>query len=86
MSAIDNRQEPERIQQMRPLKLTLGAILAILGGAGIILGPLIGLSELGRPWSFILGFIFGVFSGTGTVLSLFGLYETKKGKRNVHKK
>jgi hypothetical protein len=44
-------------------KLKIGTIFAILGGAGIILGPLLGLTELTKPWSFILGFIFGVMNG-----------------------
>ncbi len=51
---------------------------AILGGSGIILGPLIGFTEFARPWSFILGFIFGVMSGRGVSLALFGLYKMKK--------
>ena len=56
-------------------KLTIGIIFAILGGAGIILGPLLGFTELARPWSFLLGFIFGVMTGIGVALALFGLYE-----------
>jgi hypothetical protein len=59
-------------------KLAIGSIFSILGGAGIILGPLLGFTEFARPWSFILGFIFGVMSGVGVVLALFGLYERKK--------
>jgi hypothetical protein len=59
-------------------KLTLGAIFAILGAAGIILGPLLGFSEIVRPWSFILGFIFGLLAGIGIALSLFGLHEIRK--------
>jgi len=45
---------------------------------GAILGPLLGFSELARPWSFVLGFIFGVLSGIGAVLSLFGIHEMRK--------
>ena len=59
-------------------KLSIGIIFAILGGAGIILGPLLGFTELARPWSFILGFIFGVMTGIGVALALFGLYEMRK--------
>lgn len=59
-------------------KLAFGAIFGILGAAGIILGPLLGLSELARPWSFILGFIFGLLAGVGVALSLFGLLEKKR--------
>ena len=50
---------------------SIGAICAILG-------PLLGFSELARPWSFVLGFIFGVLSGIGAVLSLFGIHEMRK--------
>jgi hypothetical protein len=64
---------------MRPeKKLTIGAICAIIGGAGIIFGPLIGFSELASPWSFVLGFALGVLGGIGSALSLFGLYEMRK--------
>lgn len=64
---------------MNPTKaLYTGFILAILGGAGIVLGPIFGLTELVRPWSFILGFIFGIMSGVGAALTLFGLLEKKK--------
>lgn len=59
-------------------KLSVGAILAILGAAGIILGPHIGFTELARPWSFILGFVFGLLVGAGVALSVFGLLETRK--------
>ena len=59
-------------------KLTIGIIFAILGGAGIILGPLLGFTELARPWSFILGFLFGVMTGIGVALAFFGLYEMRK--------
>jgi hypothetical protein len=61
-------------------KLTIGASFALPGAAGIILGPLLGFSELAKPWSFILGFIFGVLAGIGVALSLFGLHEMRKEK------
>ena len=61
-------------------KLTIGIIFSILGGAGIILGPLLGFTELARPWSFLLGFIFGVITGIGVALALFGLYEMREIK------
>ncbi|MGD8539519.1 MAG: hypothetical protein PVI66_12445 [Candidatus Aminicenantes bacterium] len=65
--------------RMNPTKaLHTGIILAILGGAGIILGPMFDLTELVRPWSFILGFVFGIMSGVGAALTLFGLLEKRK--------
>ena len=64
---------------MKPAKkLGLGSVFAIFGAAGIILRPLLGFSELARPWSFLLGFIFGVLAGVGVVLSLSGILETRK--------
>jgi branched-subunit amino acid permease len=59
-------------------KLAFGSILGFLGAAGIILGPLLGLSELARPWSFILGFIFGLLAGVGVALSLSGFLEKRR--------
>jgi hypothetical protein len=59
-------------------KIAIGAICAIIGGAGVILGPLIGFSELARPWSFVLGFVLGVLGGIGVALTLFGLLEKRK--------
>jgi len=61
-------------------KLSLGSVLAIFGAAGIIFGSLLGFTELARPWSFILGFIFGVLSGLGVALAISGLLETRKEK------
>ena len=61
-------------------KLSLGSISAILGAAGIIFGSLLGFTELARPWSFILGFVFGVLTGIGVVISISGLLETRKEK------
>lgn len=61
-------------------KLTAGVIFAILGAPGIILGPFLGFSELARPWSYILGFIFGIMTGIGVALTIFGLQEMRKVK------
>jgi len=40
---------------------------------GIVLGPALGLTDLGRPWSFLVGFATGVIAGLGTALSVAGL-------------
>ena len=58
-------------------KLGLGSVLAVLGGAGIILGLILGAGDLGRPWSFLLGFIFGIASGMGVALSISGLLDRR---------
>jgi hypothetical protein len=56
-------------------KLGLGAMLATVGGLGIVLMPALGLSQVGSPWDFILGFLFGVSAGAGTALVVSGLIE-----------
>ena len=66
---------------MRPQKkLIIGVVFGFFGAAGILLGPLFGFSELVRPWSFILGFVFGVMVGFGFALSVSGLHEKRKNK------
>ncbi|MCU0291256.1 MAG: hypothetical protein MUF10_04605 [Thermoanaerobaculaceae bacterium] len=54
-------------------KLAFGATLAGLGGVAIVVGPLLGVGSLGRPWAFLAGFLAGVAAGSGAVLSLAGL-------------
>jgi len=67
---------------MKNQKLGLGAILGVIGALGIILGPLLGLAELGRPWTFLVGFAFGLMAGTGVVLSLAGLSGRRQPPAN----
>lgn len=59
-------------------KLAVGAVLAVIGAAGIVIGPMLGFTAVGKPWSFILGFVFGVMAGTGAALSVFSLLERRK--------
>lgn len=54
-------------------KLAFGATLAALGGVAIVVGPLLGVGSLGRPWAFIAGFLAGVAAGSGAALSVAGL-------------
>lgn len=61
-------------------KLGVGAVLGILGVVGIALGPQFGFTALGRPWSFIAGFITGVVTGLGVTLAVAGLLERRAGK------
>ena len=58
-------------------KLGLGAVLAVVGGAGIVLGLILGVGDLGRPWSFLLGFVLGITSGIGVALSISGLLDRR---------
>jgi hypothetical protein len=58
-------------------KLGIGATLGALGATGIVLGSILGLTNLGRPWSFLAGFLFGVLSGVGVALAIAGLLERR---------
>ena len=58
-------------------KLGFGSVLAIVGAFGIVVFPLLGWSELGRPWDFLAGFLFGIAAGAGVALSIFGLIERR---------
>jgi len=58
---------------MAKRRLGIGACLCVAGALGFILGPTLGLYDLGRPWSFLMGFATGVMAGLGTALSLAGL-------------
>jgi len=58
---------------MKNRKLGIGACLCAIGALGIVLGPALGLTDLGRPWSFLVGFATGLIAGLGTALSVAGL-------------
>ena len=58
---------------MESRKLGIGACLCGIGALGIILGPALGVTDLGRPWSFLAGFTTGVIAGLGAALSVAGL-------------
>ena len=62
-------------------KTGLGAPLAVLGGIGIIVGPYLGATALGRPWSFLVGFALGVVTGIGTALCVAGLLEIRRSRQ-----
>ena len=68
-------------------KIVIGSVCAFLGGVGITLGPLLGISEFAGPWSFVMGFIFGVLGGAGVALLVFGLFEKRKnGEKGQRRK
>ena len=58
------------------MKIGIGSLLALLGVSGIILG--FGLSHLDPPWSFIIGFTFGIISGIGTPLTISSMIEYRR--------
>jgi len=62
-------------------KRGIGVMFVTIGGIGIILGTLLGFSDLDRPWSFLMGFLLGVIAGIGVVLSISGLLERRKSER-----
>jgi len=61
-------------------KLAFGSALAVIGAAGIVIGPTLGFSNLLWPWSFILGFVFGILAGIGVVLTISGLIDRRAGR------
>jgi CBS-domain-containing membrane protein len=61
-------------------KISLGALLAIFGAIGFILGPSLGANVLPQPWSFIAGFLVGVMTGIGAALCVKGLLEQRQQK------
>jgi hypothetical protein len=63
-------------------KMGVGAVLAILGGLGIVVTLGLGLTAPERSWlDFFVGFIIGIACGIGTVLALTGLYEMRRDAR-----
>lgn len=58
-------------------KLGLGSVLSTVGALGIVLNALLGWSQVGAPWSFLLGFVFGVMSGAGVALVISGLVDRR---------
>ncbi len=61
-------------------KLGIGAVLSIFGGIGIGLAPTLGISVLGRPWSFLAGFFVGVVGGIGVALAIAGMVELRNSQ------
>ena len=61
-------------------KLGIGSLLAVIGAAGIVIGPTLGLSGLDRPWDFLLGFVFGILAGIGVALAISGLIGRRAGR------
>jgi len=58
-------------------KLSVGAALTTIGAVGIILSIVLGWTDVGRPWSFLIGFGFGVSAGIGVPLCLAGLWARR---------
>ncbi len=60
-------------------KTGTGALLATIGALGILLGPSLGAADLGRPWSFLVGFAVGILAGMGVTLAISGLLDRRRG-------
>lgn len=56
-------------------KLAFGSVLASFGAISLILNSTLRLTQMGRPWSFIIGFITGLICGLGATLTISGLIE-----------
>jgi hypothetical protein len=76
-ATTEPRAQKEGFSVKSNAKMALGAVLATFGGASVVLFPLLGWSSIGRPWSFLLGFVVGIASGAGAALALFGLFERR---------
>ena len=80
-SPVITRTRLKAVEGVKPMslsseqKLGVGSVLAVMGALGIIFGALSGGSTLGRPWSFLLGFVFGVLTGMGATLAISGLID-----------
>jgi len=61
-------------------KLGIGSALAVIGAAGIVIGPMLGFSSLAWPWGFVLGFVFGILAGAGVALAVSGLIDRRAGR------
>jgi len=59
-------------------KTGIGAALACLGALGFVIGPALGLADLARPWSFLIGFVVGIVAGLGATVAVAGLIEMRK--------
>lgn len=62
------------------MKLRIGGALATLGGIGMVLGPQLGATTLGSPWSFLVGLLVGVVAGIGAGFAIFGLIEVRRAR------
>jgi len=60
------------------MKLGVGAVLAAVGALAFVIGPVLGFADLGRPLSFILGFVIGIIAGMGATLSVSGLIDVRR--------
>jgi hypothetical protein len=75
-TSITGSQPLARLSTLQ--KLSLGAILSILGSGVIVLSLTLGWSSLPRPWGFIIGFAAGVTGGTGVPLAVCGLVQSAR--------
>jgi predicted ABC-type sugar transport system permease subunit len=57
------------------IKLGIGSVLSTFGALGIVLSLILEWTALPRPWGFLLGFVLGVATGLGVLLSIRGLIE-----------
>jgi hypothetical protein len=71
----------EEIMEARTnARLGLGSALATIGGIAFVLGPALGLTDLGRPWTFLAGLAVGMTAGAGGALVIGGLLEKRKNR------
>ena len=59
-------------------RLGIGAVLALVGVLGAVVGPLVGATALPGPWSFVCGFVTGILAGLGTTFVISGLIDRRR--------
>ncbi len=52
-------------------------MLATVGSVGIVLFPLMHWTAVRIPWDYLLGFAFGLMTGIGAALAVWGLLERR---------
>jgi len=59
-------------------KMGVGSLAAVVGGLGVILGALLGLSTEADAWSIAAATFFGVLIGFGCSLATVGLVQRRR--------
>jgi hypothetical protein len=47
--------------------------MAVVGAVCTVVAPVLGGTDIGGPWPFVIGFLVGVITGTGAALTVYGL-------------
>jgi len=67
---------------MAKKRLAVGAMLSTLGALGVVLSILLDWTSLSQPYSFLVGLVFGLATGSGVALALHGLWLSRRKARS----